>query len=67
MWTVTDGTLRRLARLDGGEKEDRFPRQGDRRDGGMKYFLMIIFLSLISYMIFISYMQLNHPNHFNAF
>ena len=51
MRTVTDGTLRRLARLEkrrlwteekevwgtvGRREENRFSRQGDRRDGGVK-------------------------------
>ena len=38
-----------------------------RSQGIMKYFLMILFTSIIFYMILVSYMQLNHPNHFNAF
>ena len=34
----------------------------------MKYIIFtVIFLLLISYMIVISYMQINYPNHFNAF
>jgi hypothetical protein len=33
----------------------------------MKYFIIILFLSIVLYMIFVSYMQINHPNHFNAF
>ena len=33
----------------------------------MKYFLMILFTSIILYMIFVSYMQLNNFNHFGAF
>jgi len=33
----------------------------------MKYLMGGIFLLLISYMITITYMQLNYPNHFNSY
>ena len=33
----------------------------------MKYLILALFLLLVSYMVTMSYMQINYPNHFNAF